>query len=413
MSTTSISDTFTDTAGILLSSHTPDTGGSWIRHPSYTTSTEVISNANRCRHTSTDANIVCYYNSVDPGADNYTVGCDLYAASNNTGATGVAARIDTSTNTMYTVRWYFTTGAWELYKFVNGTATKLGSVSESLTSGNTYPVKLIVGAGTQQAICDSTLAINASDTSITARGMAGLRDVVSGASEDQGLHYDNFLVTYDGGIALAYAATEILSLTEVHASAMAHTIAETLALSDVRTSGAGLRRAETIALTDARLVAAAKAIAQALTLSDTRLATVGKAIVQMLTLTDVVGSGAFLSKGIAEVLTLADIRKANVGALRAETLSLTDAGIIRAASKAIAQELILTDTRAAALSRRLAEALSISDAAAARVFGATLAVLTVLASGGVLGDCMVTSGVLADIIASGGLIDGDPTGGVA
>lgn len=197
MTVTVVSDTFTDTSGTVLSSHTPDVGGSWVRHPSYSSATMVISNANRCRKDGSSAG-ACYYQNIDPGSDDYTVQLTVRIVSTAASALGPAARVSASANTMYLCRYLMDSAIWQLYKFVSGTATLLGSWSETLSSGDERVVRLVVASGSQSVVIDGVTRITATDTGITDRGYAGIRDGTAvGHSDTTGAHCDNLSVTYE------------------------------------------------------------------------------------------------------------------------------------------------------------------------------------------------------------------------
>lgn len=192
---TPIYDTFTDTSGTNLESHTPDTGGAWTRHPSYTSARLQISNANRCRK-SADAAAACYYNATDPGADEYEVVVTLRCMDTTGAAFGPAARIDASAATMYICRYSTAANRWELYKIVAFSATLLGYWSDTFSVGTEREVRLAVATGSQTVTVDGTDRITAYDTAITARGYAGLREgSASPYSDTAGMHADDFTVT--------------------------------------------------------------------------------------------------------------------------------------------------------------------------------------------------------------------------
>src|SRR3546814_9399686 len=63
-----VSDSFTDTAGTALASHTGETGASWTQHPSFAAGM-TITDANRCRPSSSGSIIAYYASGVPAGAD--------------------------------------------------------------------------------------------------------------------------------------------------------------------------------------------------------------------------------------------------------------------------------------------------------------------------------------------------------
>lgn len=177
------SDLFTDTNGVSLPTH----DANWTKHGSYTGNMEIFSN----RTIHSDTNTALFYRSESPTNANYTVSSDLYCAT-YTGYDGVAGRVNTGADTFYMGRHYVSAGAWQLYKFVGGSPTQLGSnYSISYSPGN-QPNCLLRMDGDQISVdIDSVTRIGpVTDTSITAAGKAGIRG--NGSTTTTGFHYDNF-----------------------------------------------------------------------------------------------------------------------------------------------------------------------------------------------------------------------------
>ncbi len=72
----SVSDTFTDTAGVLLNNHTSDTSNTWTR--SVGTGNMAITNANRTRGNSGTS---IYVSNWTPASADYEISADIYIAS--------------------------------------------------------------------------------------------------------------------------------------------------------------------------------------------------------------------------------------------------------------------------------------------------------------------------------------------
>jgi hypothetical protein len=198
-------DTFTDTAGVTLASHTPDRGGAWTLHPNTGGNTLVITGAGtRARPATTSGNAV-YYNPTAPSTANYTVSADIIALGTILGGSmSIMARVDVTTQTWYLFRHLQGTG-WQLFKFVTtgGTlvSTQLGSTvtPTSLTSGTVYSVALIVnGSSISAQVGGATIIGPITDTAITATGVAGIRHTPNSggsATDSIGYQIDNFQVT--------------------------------------------------------------------------------------------------------------------------------------------------------------------------------------------------------------------------
>lgn len=165
--------TFTGTNGTAL--QTADTN--FTRHPSYTAN--CVIDTNECKGDS--ASTTAYYHSGSPVGASYKVSATLHKVAQTSGFPGVCGRISTSTNTFYLARWNEGESGWQLYKFVNGTATQLGStVTDTFTAGSSHNITLEMDAAAQTVKLfkkgESTAAITASsETSITDAGKSGLR----------------------------------------------------------------------------------------------------------------------------------------------------------------------------------------------------------------------------------------------
>ena len=186
------SDAFTNAAGTALPTH----NAAWTKHPT-PAGTAVITDADRVRHGESGQESV-YYHSGAPASADYSVSADLFFkdANGGTGATGVAGRIDTAAKTFYFARYSGGTfDRWELYKYVAGTATLLGSFAEAITDETSHNIKLEMVGTAIKLYRDgsSTATVSVTDSSISAAGKAGLylRDT-SSVVNTAGIHPDNF-----------------------------------------------------------------------------------------------------------------------------------------------------------------------------------------------------------------------------
>ena len=210
--TTAVSDTFTDTTGVLLQNHVGATGATWTRYSTSQSGTDgVITAAARLRRNNTLATM--YYASGVPASPDYSVQADVYVRSLLTNdAVGVIGRASTSADTYYRARYVKTgaaTAAWELAKVVAGTATVLGSYSQTLSALSTYALKLDMAGSTIRLLVDGVERVSATDTAITTAGRGGLRLGYSSAtgaadipSDTTGLHVDNLVVSVPTAPAL-------------------------------------------------------------------------------------------------------------------------------------------------------------------------------------------------------------------
>lgn len=181
-------DTFTDTAGTSLPSHTADDGGTWTKHANFA-GTPLISDANRARANSF-TNSLAYHSGL-PAAAEYDVQADLSVVSNG-GNAGVVGRVATGAGTAYLANFLNAIG-WRLQKIVAGTFTTLGTSTAdgtSLTVGTVRTVRLEIRDAAKKLFRDGTELLSSVDNVITNAGQAGVW--ANTGSNTTGYHLDNF-----------------------------------------------------------------------------------------------------------------------------------------------------------------------------------------------------------------------------
>lgn len=183
-------DEFTDVAGTLLTSHTPDSGGTWTfsaTHSDATGATPVISNANRCRSSGSagsGAESVAYASPTSPTPDqqiDFTLWFETLAAE-----AGIVARLDTGADTFYRCRYRINSGAWQIHSIVAGTATLLGSFAETLVADTEYNARFELIGDRLKLYRDGVEQISVVDSSITAAGKVGVFFNSSGSDSIRG-----------------------------------------------------------------------------------------------------------------------------------------------------------------------------------------------------------------------------------
>lgn len=185
---TFVNDTFTDTSATALSSHIGETGATWTKHPSHPSGSAVISNANRSRYATTTT--TCYYASGAPASAEYDVTVDLVTITNS-GRQGVVGRVDTSADTMYLARYDQNNTRWEILKVVTGTATSLGTYTQTLTASQVYALKFEIRDATKKLYVDGVERISTADNEITGAGRVGLRG--NTGTDSTAYHLDNLV----------------------------------------------------------------------------------------------------------------------------------------------------------------------------------------------------------------------------
>lgn len=193
-----LSDTFTDTAGTGLASHTADSGHTWTEHASLTTGDMVISDANRVRSNSNNTSV--YHSSWVPATADYDVTAVIRRLS-SLGSLGVVARCETGANTMYLFRYNTGTTAWEILLLNAGASSTLGSFSQSLSDNTSYTLKAELRGTALKLYVDSVERISVTDSTISAKGVAGVRALTTVANTT-GYHMDS-IATADAVTATA------------------------------------------------------------------------------------------------------------------------------------------------------------------------------------------------------------------
>jgi hypothetical protein len=202
-----VSDAFTETGGspVILSSHTPDTGSTWVEHGSYTGDL-TVEHAND-RLVGGGVALGLYYNDAAPASADYTVQVDVIVINNGVaGYPGVAGRVNTGADTMYRAIYDQVAGNWVLDKQVAGANTVLGTFAQSLSNSTTYVLKLEMIGTAIKLYVDAVQRVSVTDSGVAAAGKAGVVLFASGVSD-----VDNFVATN----ASAAAATCTLSLLGV------------------------------------------------------------------------------------------------------------------------------------------------------------------------------------------------------
>jgi hypothetical protein len=168
-----LNDTFTEASDLTLASHTPETGGTWTKHPSYTDTITVDSTSDFIYGDATD--VGTYYNTASPANANYYVQAGIFVVNNASPSyPGVIGRVNTAANTMYRAFYHQGLGTWYLQKLVAGTTTDLGTYVQALTNSQTYTLRLEMNGTTIRMLIDGVERANVTDASIAATGKAGV-----------------------------------------------------------------------------------------------------------------------------------------------------------------------------------------------------------------------------------------------
>ena len=191
-----VNDTFTDTATTNLTAHTGELGATWTKQTGVTGNL-VISNANRVRTTTADAD-VAYEASGVPATNEYDVECDFYCHTSIAGHyTILWGRKLTTAKTGYSAEIWVSEGSLNLCKFVNGAQTILGSFSMSLSDATSYHIKLEIRTAAKKVFVDGVERISSANDDLTDTGRGGIAVYCTtpAPTDSTGTHFDNFVVT--------------------------------------------------------------------------------------------------------------------------------------------------------------------------------------------------------------------------
>ena len=217
-------DQFVGTNGDSLDGRTTDTGsGTWTFHPTLGNSLNGKIQNNRAYGGSSN----CYWYVAGEVAQsaNYTVTAELvYTGFGGINLAGVAGRLASGAETMYTLQ--RDTNSIDLYKFVAGAVTLLGSVSISYANctitlgmlGTSITATVVETASGEYVKSDGTTqvaqttCISVTDSSVTAIGFAGMQ--LNNAGFTTRIHLENFDASE--AAILNETASNTMALVQAH-----------------------------------------------------------------------------------------------------------------------------------------------------------------------------------------------------
>lgn len=187
-------DSFTDTAGTTLASHTGERAAAWTKFGG--SASLVITDENRLRFAYAAGDTwAIYHTSAVPFGPDYDVRADFHVKSVRANQfVRLHGRKSTSSYQGYAISYVGT--AWELTRLDGGPATVLGSYAQTLAAGVTYRVILRMTGSRISVLIDDVERIVATDSTYTAANRGGVEifDGVSGSDNTNGIHLDNFAI---------------------------------------------------------------------------------------------------------------------------------------------------------------------------------------------------------------------------
>lgn len=192
-SAATLTDNFTDVDGTVLDTgpHTADSGDTWTRHPS--ASSGAIITSNRLRSSAaTGAEIGLHYSSDVPGNADYLVTA-RFVQMTDTGTTAIMARLSTSAYNGYALLYIPGFNLWVLARYDAGVNTNLATYGDSLSNGEERTGTLKVQGESISGLVDGVVRMEATDTTYTAVGRAGLFTTGTTTPQTTGVHLDWFV----------------------------------------------------------------------------------------------------------------------------------------------------------------------------------------------------------------------------
>jgi hypothetical protein len=177
-------DTFTDTDGTSLASHTGEVGATWTED-SASGNTFVVA-ANRLRANGASMR---YHSSGLPASAEYDVVATIRQVTSIADQIlGVYGRMSTSDNTGYLGYYSKLDTLWHLGKYEAGSFTDLGTFAQGLSDATDYVLKLEIRDAAKKVYVDGVERITSADNAITDAGRAGVFNLIAAASDSTGLH---------------------------------------------------------------------------------------------------------------------------------------------------------------------------------------------------------------------------------
>lgn len=199
-----VNDTFTDTAGTALDSHTGETGATWTN--TVGAGVAAISDVNRARMGPINSVIYQHTASGTAATAEYDVEVDIVTLALNAtldGAIGVKGREQGNDSGIFYLAYYsFPNARWELNEVSTaGIDNILGTFAQVLSISTTYHLKLVLRNGAKSVLIDGVTRIGPSASNgIAAAGKCGLfgvTDSVTDIDNTHGPHWDSFTCTDD------------------------------------------------------------------------------------------------------------------------------------------------------------------------------------------------------------------------
>lgn len=192
---TFVQDSFTDSDGVALQSHTGETGATWTKVTGFSRDAQIQGNVLE-NLTNTDA---AYYASGTPANADYEVELDYSWVNSGLATSEVLGRIDTSNGDFYSFYYRRDANQFRLRKRISSAFTTLSSASGSSPASGTYlNHRLVLSGSNLEGFVDDVSKLTATDASLSSAGKAGLAFTSPGSTAPR-IRVDNYLAVNAGG----------------------------------------------------------------------------------------------------------------------------------------------------------------------------------------------------------------------
>ena len=167
---------------VELSTHTPDSGGTWTKHPNQTDDIDIAASSHYIFGSAGSGSL--YYHSAVPSSADYSITSNIFIFSNAVATyPSVVGRIDTSASTYYQAYYDQANTRWAIDRLVTGTRTTLDFFGQFLTNSQTYSLKLELIGTAIKIYVDGVLRISVTDSSISSAGKVGVAQYSTGGQQ--------------------------------------------------------------------------------------------------------------------------------------------------------------------------------------------------------------------------------------
>jgi hypothetical protein len=341
-------DTFTDTDGTNLTSHTGEKGAKWT----VSVGTWTIKSG---RVVKGNTNYGYAYATGLPAGPNYSVECGVFCVTAVKASRfgGPIGRCSTEADTSYQWGWETGTG-YSLLKRVAGVETVLGTFARVGKEGEEDKAILSMVGTAIKGFVGGVERVSATDSAISAAGRAGIR---SQGTEGAGPQV-NYIIATDVSVAYELSLKDSISLSESLAKAARKTQSDALAVNDQTAKAVAHQQADAVALSDAPAKTTGHVQADTVPLSDSSSRGIAHSQADALLLAEDIGKQP--GKRLADGVVISDETAKDAAHRAADSVAVLDA-ISKAPGRVAADAIGLSDELAKATGHAEADGIQLSD----------------------------------------------------